>query len=459
VSDQELGNREEPGSPGRGAPGSPWRRPLVLVGVVLLLVIAGWAGARTVQALFKTKGNLARMAGVSLQVKIAQVTTEDIQEVIGGTTLGEGFERVSIINVVSEGKVLAVKTDLGQLVKPGDVMLEFDVNVFQQVLDRAKLAVAAARADLAKLQGAVASLRQRLVSARTTEDTTRLTYERIKVLYDKKVSALAELEQAQVKRDEATSGLAGVQQDLLRAEDALKNEALVIQALMDAARARLGLSLQDLAKAEKDMKNTTVPAPRTGVVSERKVSPGEWVKQAQALFLVDQIEPVYAVAQIEQEKSAYVAVGQDAETIFDSYPTRIHRGRIAKIDPTVDSTRRTFKAYVLLANPSLELRPGMAAFTRLKSARRVTLVPRLAVLNPTGAPSIDASVFVVENSRALIRKVKLGKSEGLERVEVLDGLREGEWVVIYGNRELKNGDLVDPEKVLAVKGAKNGKAR
>jgi RND family efflux transporter MFP subunit len=150
-------------------------------------------------------------------------------------------------------------------------------------------------------------------------------------------------------------------------------------------------------------------------------------------------------------------VGQDAEIVFDSFPTTIQRGKVAKIDPTIDPARRTFKAYVLLGNPSLKLRPGMAAFSRLKNTRRVTLVPRLAVINPTGAPSIDATVFVVEDSIARARKVKLGKPEGLGLVEVLDGLKDGEWVVIHGNRELNPGDRVDARKVVEAKNAGKGK--
>jgi RND family efflux transporter MFP subunit len=470
VSDREI-EPEEERRWSRARPGSGRRRQVLLIaGAVLLAVVALGVGAKAVQALFKTKGNLARMAGLPLQVKIAQVTAEDINEVIGGTTLAEGFQQLQVISVVSEGKVLAVKTDLGQLVKPGDVMLEFDPNVFQQVLDRAKLTVQAARANLKKLEAerdtrlselkaAVATSQERLISSRTTEDTTHKMYDRNKALFDKQVVALVDLEQAKMKWDDARTALSLTTTDLLRAQDALKNEALIIQALIDAARATVGLALQDLAQAQKDMGNTKVIAPAVAVVSARKVNPGEWVKGPQILFTADRVEPIYATAQIEQEKSAYVSVGQEGEVVFDSYPTRIMRGKIYKIDPTIDPARRTFKAYVLLQNPSLELRGGMAAFTRLKSSRHVVLVPRLAVINPTGAPAIDATVFVVEDGKAVARKVKLGKSEGLGRVEVFSGLRDGEWVVIHGNKDLNPGDRVDAEKVVALKDGKLGKVR
>ena len=470
MSDREL-DPEEQWRPSRSRPGGDRRRRILLIAAaVLLAVVAVGVGAKAVQALFKTKGNLARMAGMPLQVKIAQVTAEDINEVIGGTTLADGFEQLQIISVVTEGKILAVKTDLGKLVKPGEVLLEFDPNVFQQTLERARLLVQAAQANvkkleaerdtrLAELKAAVATSQERIVSTRTTEDTTHKMYDRNKVLYDKQVVALTDLEQARMKWDDARTALSLATTDLLRAEDALKNEALIIQALLDAARAALGIALQDLAQAQKDMGNTKVLAPVVAVISAKKVSPGEWVKGPQTLFTIDRVEPIFAVAQIEQEKSPYIAVGQEAEVVFDSFPTRVMRGKIYKIDPTIDPARRTFKTYVLLQNPQQELRPGMAAFTRVKSARHVLLVPRLAVINPTGAPAIDATVFVVEDGKAAARKVKLGKSEGLGRVEVLSGLKDGEWVVVHGNKDLNQGDQVNAERIAAVKNGKLEKAR
>jgi RND family efflux transporter MFP subunit len=470
VSDSELEPGQESWRSRIRRNGGRRRKILLIAGAVLLALVAIGVGAKAVQALLKSKGNLARMAHLPLQVKIAQVRAEDIKEVIGGTTLADGFEDINVISVVSEGKVLTVKTDLGQLVKPGDVMLEFDINVFQQALERAKLAVQAAQANLkkleaeqatrlAELQAAVATAKERVTSTATTEDQTHKMYDRTKVLYDKQVVALLDLEQAKVKWDDAKTALSLATTDLLRAQDALKNEALIIQALIDQAKAVLGLALHDLAQAQKDMTNTKVLAPALAVVSARKVNPGEWVKGPQTLFTISRVEPIYAVAQIEQEKSAYVRVGQEGETVFDSFPTKVQRGKIYKIDPTIDPTRRTFKAYVLLQNPGLDLRPGMAGFTRLKSERHVVLVPRLAVINPTGAPTIEATVFVVEDGKAVVRKVKLGKSEGLGRVEVFSGVTDGEWVVVHGNKDLNPGDRVEAEKITPPKDGPLGKVR
>jgi RND family efflux transporter MFP subunit len=222
---------------------------------------------------------------------------------------------------------------------------------------------------------------------------------------------------------------------------------MATQSLTAAAQFKLGVAQQDLAQARRNMEETAVRAPNAGVVTQRNVDPGVWVKGSKPLFLLDRIQPIYAVAEIPQEKAAYVSLSQQASVVFDSYPTETFRGAITKIDPTVDPSKRSFKAFVTLDNPGLRLRPGMAGFTRIENRRKVTLVPRIAVINPTGAPSVEATVFVLEGDRVQTRKVRLGKPEGVGKVEVLGGLSPGEHVVVWGQKDLNPGDRVKPEGV------------
>jgi len=434
-----------------------WRQALIAGALLVVLLVAAWVGVTAVKALFQTNPRLLRLLGNPLPVRVAEVTREELVEVIGGATLGEGFLKISINTVVSQGKVKAVKVDLGQLVKSGEVLLEFDKDIYREALERSRLEIATAKAELRKLEaeqqtrmvelrGAAATAKQRVTYLANSEKTASNAYQRTKTLSEKGVVALAELEQAKVKWDEVQSALALAVQEVLKAEDALKNEPVVIQALLEAVRSKLGTAELEFATARKNLENTVVVAPRAGVIAERRVEPGEWMTGGRTLFVLDQTDPIYAVAPIEQEKSSYVSLGLIAEVVFDAYPTRVHQGRVEKINLAIDPAKRTFKVYVLLENPSLELRPGMAAFTRLKNVRHVTLIPRLAVINPTGAPSIDATVFVVSGSTVAVRKVKLGRSEGLGRIEVLGGIREGEWVVIHGQHDLQPGDRVTAQK-------------
>lgn len=81
------------------------------------------------------------------------------------------------------------------------------------------------------------------------------------------------------------------------------------------------------------------------------------------------------------------------------------------------------------------------------------------ISNPAGAPTIDATVFVVEDGKAVVRKVMLGKSERLGRVEVLGGLKDGEWVVNHVNKDLNPGARAETEMVTPPKEGKLGEVR
>jgi RND family efflux transporter MFP subunit len=445
--------------PTPGRPAGPRWWHLVLIGVsAVVLVLAGWFGVKAVDALFRTKASLARAVGNPLRVAVGEVTDEEISEVVGGTTLAQGLLAVSINVVVSEGRVKAVRTDLGKVVRAGDVMVEFDTDVFREAVERGRLQVEMATAELQKtraerqtkigeLRNAVTAARERRAFWTSAAETTAKTFERTRALWEQRVVALADVEQARMKWEEAKSTLATAHLDLVRAENELQNEPVVSQALMEAAQFKVGLAQQERAQAQRNMNETVVKAPHAGVIAQRSVDPGEWVKSGKTMFTLDLLDPIYAVAQIEQEKASYVAVGREASVIFDSYPTQVHRGKIAKIDPTIDPVKRTFRVFVELANPGSQLRPGMAAFTRIENRRRVTLVPRLAVINATGAPSVDATVYVLDNDRVEARKVKLGRPEGLGRLEVLAGVKPGEWVVIHGQKDLNPGDRVTPDRV------------
>ncbi|MBI4635616.1 MAG: efflux RND transporter periplasmic adaptor subunit [Candidatus Rokubacteria bacterium] len=434
-----------------------WRRIAVGGGILGLLLAMAALGIQLFGALLQERPTLSRAIGKSLRVTAAQVTEEEIGEVIGGTSVGQSLISIAINTAIGEGRVLVVKVDVGDLVRAGQALLEFDTAVFRETLEKSRLQVESAKVELEKLlavqktralelkEGVVAA-REKLSSARTSEETNANTYQRTTILYERKVVALAELEATRVKWEDARSALATAISDLLKAENALANDPAVAKAELEAAQYTLALATQTYAQAAKDLENTVVRAPRTGIIASRTADPGEALKSGNPLFVLDLIDTIYAAADIEQEKRPYVSLDQDAEVVFDSYPTRTFRGKIAKIDANIDPTKRTFKTYVLLQNPSLELRTGMAAFTRINRTRRVTLVPRLAVINATGSPAIDATVFVVENSAATLRKVKLGKAEGPGKMEVLDGLKPGEWVVIHGQLEINPGDRVLVER-------------
>jgi membrane fusion protein (multidrug efflux system) len=204
------------------------------------------------------------------------------------------------------------------------------------------------------------------------------------------------------------------------------------------------------AGAELDLQNTTVKSPSDGVIMkrpsspsqivERIASPGEIVQAGNVLLLLGEMRSIMVVANVPEEKVGSVYLKQRAEVVFDAYRNTVLSGAVVKIDPQINPEKRTFKAYIRIEDPKLKLTPGLSAYARLEHKRKALTIPRLAMIKNAD----EATVFVVETSRARLRRIKTG-AELLHKVEVLSGLKEGEEVVYYGLLGLKDNDLVNVE--------------
>jgi membrane fusion protein (multidrug efflux system) len=453
-------------------PASLFSKPpvrLFLITVVMALAITtGWAVTRATGVVMKTKPTLARSVGNPIPVVAAAVVRDRVKDVVGATTLAVASQSVAVNVAVSEAQVRAVHAELGQLVQPGAALVEFDNSVFREARARARQQRTMARSEIQRIEAesasrrrelsaTIAAARERVAYWTSTLELTAKMHERMQALFEERVAPLTDVEQARAKWDAAKSELAQARLELVKVENELANEPVVARAQLDAARYKVDVAEQELALAEKNIENTTVRAPHRGVIGKRMVDVGEWVKSGKTLFALDLITPIYAVADIEQEKLPYVSMAEPAEVTFDTYPTSPFNGKVVKIDPSVDPARRTFKAFVLLPNADSTLRPGMAGFTRMSRSRDATLVPRVAVINPTGSLAESASVFVVHDDGVTLRKVKLGRPEGVGRIEVVSGLEPGELVVIHGQKDLNVGDrviatIVDPTAEPAASG-------
>ncbi|MGH8604134.1 MAG: efflux RND transporter periplasmic adaptor subunit, partial [Gammaproteobacteria bacterium] len=207
---------------------------------------------------------------------------------------------------------------------------------------------------------------------------------------------------------------------------------------LDSARFEYARCPEQLATIRQNLKYATVRSPLAGVIKDRKVNPGEVVQNGDLLFTVGRIDSIYVVANVAQEKLPRVHIGQEAEIVFDSFPQQVVTGYVGKIDPSTDPKTRTFPTYIRVKNPQLRFKPGLSAYARLKYQHYSLTIPSLAVIERGG----EAIVFVAKNSRVHLRPVKVQPGP-LGKSEVIEGLKEGEEVVYYGLKSLKDNDTVD----------------
>ncbi len=206
--------------------------------------------------------------------------------------------------------------------------------------------------------------------------------------------------------------------------------------LLEAARERLRLwhisedeikRLDETGQVEKDM---TFYAPMDGYVTERKAFAHMAVTPDMELYTLTDYSTVWANADIYEYELPYIKVGQRVKLSLSYDPGKSYSGRISFIYPTVDPQTRTAKARIEIANPNLELKPGMFADAAIKVEYGTKIiVPQEAVLNS----GRQQTVFVVHEGGAFEpRNITVGPIVS-GNVVVLSGLKPGEKIVTSGN--------------------------
>jgi len=203
--------------------------------------------------------------------------------------------------------------------------------------------------------------------------------------------------------------------------------------LLESARRRLAYwdipddEIRRIEESGKPSKTLTLRAPASGIVVEKNVVEGDRIMPGMTVYRIADLSRVWIEGDVFEKDLGLVKEGQGALVTFEAYPGKVFRGRVTYAYPTVSVQARTGRIRLELANPGLELRPGMFAQVRLESeARGATLVvPRSAVID-TGKRVL---VFVLGADGMLMpREVRMGRTEGTYQ-ELLDGVMEGERVV------------------------------
>ena len=130
--------------------------------------------------------------------------------------------------------------------------------------------------------------------------------------------------------------------------------------------------------------------------------------------------------------------GQAVQLNVDALPGKTFEGRIDRVSPVVDSGSGTFRVICAFDGGGL-LQPGMFGRIRIEYDQRANalVIPRTALLEDGNAPA----VFTVKADKAARTALKLGYVDG-EWVEVREGLRDGDAVVVAGKATLREGSAV-----------------
>jgi len=348
-----------------------------------------------------------------------------------GTIISEA--RVDVLSKVS-GILEKIQVEQGDRIKANQVIAMVESEEKEAHLQEAQAALDVLRARWAQMEtGArpeeITQSEQLVRQTKASWETSLDNYMRLKNLKERDFISQQRLDEAmlQVTISEAEYRSAKEKLTLLR-KGARQEDRDALLAQIRQAEAALRL-------AQIHLKNTTIRAPISGIISKRFLDEGAFVSTTAPIVRIVAMDRVKALVQVVESDLAQLRVGAKADIHVDAYQEQVFRGEVSSISPTVDPETRMADVEIEVENMDHRLKPGMFARVNLVVQRRdgVLLLVKDSLIRERG----HTRVFVHENGRALLREISLGL-EGEKYVEVLRGLREGEEVIVAGQYELKD---------------------
>lgn len=356
-----------------------------------------------------------------VEIRVAPVVTRQIQRVVEAVGTLYPYDEV-IVSAEVDGRVEEVRFDLGDAVNEGDVLVRISEEEQRYLVAQteAQLRQALERLGLKHEEERVRDIREtpevRRAQAELFDAEQR--YKRVRELVDQGIGSQQDLDAAQARY-----------KAMLAAYDATLNQTRNLIQQVEQYKASLQLQ-------RKRLRDTTVRAPFAAYVKERQVTMGQYVRVNTPLFTLVKINPIRLRAEVPERMAPWVQTGQQAEVYVEAYPERRFEGRVWRISPTVDQSKRTFLVEALIQNPGGELKPGSYAKARIRTNRyeQVYVVPARAVAYVLGSNK----VYAVRGDSVEPREVKIGDRIGQE-IEIIEGVQPGELVAVTQLARLESG--------------------
>lgn len=356
-----------------------------------------------------------------VSIRVAPVVTRQIQRVVEAVGTLYPYDEV-IVSAEVDGRVEEVRFDLGDAVNEGDALVRISEEEQRYLVAQteAQLRQALERLGLKHEEERVRDIREtpevRRAQAELFDAEQR--YRRVRELVDQGIGSQQDLDQAQARY-----------KAMQAAYDATLNQTRNLIQQVEQFKASLQLQ-------RKRLRDTTVRAPYAAYVKERHVTVGQYVRVNTPLFTLVKINPIRLRAEVPERMAPWVQTGQQAEVSVEAYPERRFQGRVWRISPTVDQSKRTFLVEALIQNPGGELKPGSYAKARIRTNRfeQVHLVPARAVAYVLGSHK----VYAVHGDAVEPREVKIGDRLG-EEIEIVEGVQPGEMVAVTQLARLESG--------------------
>ena len=218
----------------------------------------------------------------------------------------------------------------------------------------------------------------------------------------------------------------------------LVQQQLVSAADVDQLRYDLENARALYRMAVLELSYTTVVAPISGVVASRDIKPGNFVQINSPIIRIVDAARLEATLNVPEREIAKLKPGQVVSLQVDALPGKPFTGTVDRVAPVVDNGTGTFRVVNTFSGDG-DLQAGMFGRLSINYDQRADalVVPRNALLEDGGKPA----VYVVRDGKAMRTELALGYDDA-GWIEVRDGLKAGDEVVVAGKAALREGSAV-----------------
>lgn len=372
----------------------------------------------------------------------------------------QAFESVRLFAGVS-GYLKTLTVDIGDRVKRGQVLATVDVPELEKQVQRHAAGVDQARARVVQMNARVVSAKADLEASRAAVPQAEATakskaatmrfrdkqFKRMQDLYASKSIDERLVDESMEQRDAALEAKIAAEEGVTSAKERVNAAvAKVEQTRADVveAEAEVKVTQAELEKAQVLVRFATILAPFDGVVTQRSLFPGDYVKAADEgathtpLLTVQRTDLMRVVVQIPDRDVPYCDPGDPATVELDALPgQKIPAVKVSRVSMSEDAETRLMHVEVDVPNPTGKIRNGMyGRVTILLEKSDLLSVPSSCLVGKV--QDGKGNVYVVRAGHARLTPVRIGADNGL-KVGIVSGLTTEDELIVHPGGGLADG--------------------
>ena len=371
------------------------KKKIVVLFLAMILIVTLVVGCRE-----KEPVNLDEQANneenyIPVVVESTEKTTISKEITFSGKVYAH--KEVTILPEVP-GKVVNINGHLGTRVKEGSVLFTLNKEDIQKQVSQAKKSVDLAKANYERTKESI--------------ENARVNLERTKELYEQGAVSKNQYEQAQLAASSTS---------------------------LDAVKAQYEQAKVGYDQALDSLRDTSVKSPISGIISQVNIEEGEMASSAQPAMTIIDMDRVYVEINVTENIINDLYLEQEVVLELPAINNDDFTGKIDRLSPAADSRTQLYSVRIYIENDDHIIKPGMFAQIRLNTEIREDIIgiKSESVIEKDG----KMVVYVVEDDKALEKEVVIGLDTGTY-VEIVEGLTEGENIIVKGQNYVENDSIV-----------------